>query len=157
MTISKYHLGHVGVVTFVNMSQPVVRFVKSALVLGNVGLNGLLMWKDDNVFAPVFQSTAEALCFVKRLANFFMSISHLVFSFVPIMTQCPASGFSALTGYGGCCTARTVSEETKKNSPIISAANVSFIPRGEMVDTFSFSSSFYGSVRTKFSKKLNGD
>ena len=130
MTISKYHLGHVGVVTFVNMSQPVVRFVKSALVPGNVGLNGLLMWKDDNVFAPVFQSTAEALCFVKRFANFFVTISHLVSSFVPIMIQCPASGFSALTGYGGRCTARTVSEETKKNSPIIIATNVSLMTKG---------------------------
>ncbi|HMC25952.1 MAG TPA: hypothetical protein VKH14_10785, partial [Candidatus Udaeobacter sp.] len=98
---------------------------------GNVGLNGLVMWKDDNVFAPVFQSTAEALCFVKRLANFFVRISHLVLSFVPIMTQCPASGFSALTGYGGRCTARTVSEETKKNSPIIIATNVSFMTKGE--------------------------
>ena len=128
--LSKYHLSHVGVVTFVNMLQPVVRFVKSALVPGNVGLNGLLMWKDDNVFAPVFQSTAEALCFVKRLANFFVRISHLVLSFVPIMTQCPASGFSALTGYGGRCTARTVSEETKKNSPIIIATNVSLMTKG---------------------------
>ena len=66
--------------TFANMSQPVVRFVKSALVLGNAGLNGLVMWKDDNVFAPVFQSTAEALCFVKKLAEFFMTMFHLVFS-----------------------------------------------------------------------------
>ena len=128
--LSKYHLSHVGVVTFVNMLQPVVRFVKSALVPGNVGLNGLVMWKDDNVFAPVFQSTAEALCFVKRLANFFITMFHLVFSFVPIMTQCPASGFSALTGYGGRCTARTVSEETKKNSPIIIATNVSLMTKG---------------------------
>src|SRR5436305_14056596 len=106
------------------MSQPVVRFVKSALVLGNVGLNGLLMSKDDSVFAPVFQSTAEALCFVIRLANFFVRISHLVLSFVPIMLQCPASGFSALTRYGGPSTARTVSEETKKNSTMIIATNV---------------------------------
>jgi hypothetical protein len=113
------------------MSQPVVRFVKSALVLENVGLNGLVMWKDDNVFAAVFQSTAEALWFVKRLANFFVTMFHLVFSFVPTMTQCPASGFSALTGYGGRCTARTVSEETKKNSPIIIATNVSFMTAGE--------------------------
>ena len=139
------------------MSQPVVRFVKSALVPGNVGLNGLVMWKDDNVFAPVFPSTAEALCFVKGFANFFMTISHLVSSFVPIMTQPPASGLSALTGYGGRCTARTVSEETKKNSPMTSATNVSFMTKGGMADAFSFSSSFYGSARTKFSKKLNGD
>ena len=66
---SKYHLSNVDVVTFVNTSQRVVRFVKSALVLCNIGLNGLVRWKDYNVFASVFQSTAEALCFVKRLAN----------------------------------------------------------------------------------------
>jgi hypothetical protein len=128
--ISKYHSSHVDVVTFVNTLQRVVRFVKSALVLGIVGLSGLVMWKDDNVFAPVFQSTAEALCFVKRLANFFMTMSHLVFSFVPIMSQPPAPGFSALTGYGGRCTARTVPKETKKNSPIIIATNVSFMTAG---------------------------
>src|SRR5437667_12240930 len=113
------------------MSQRIPLLVRSALVPGNVGLNGLLMWKDDNVFAPVFQSTAEALCFVKRLANFFVTISHLVLSFVPTMTQCPASGFSALTGNGGRCTAGTVSEETKKNSPMTSATNVSFMTKGE--------------------------
>ena len=128
------------------MSQPVVRFVKSALVLGNAGLNGLLMWKDDNVFAPVLQSMAEALCFVERFANFFMTMFHLVLSFVPTMTQCPASGFSALTGYGGRWTARTVSEETKKNSPMTSATNVSFMTKGGMADAFPFSSSFYGSA-----------
>src|SRR5881275_2748697 len=126
------------------MLQPVVRFVKSALVPGNVGLNGLVMWKDDNVFAPVFQSTAEALCFVERFANFFMTMFHLVFSFVPTMTQCPAAGFSALTGNGGRCIAGTVSKETKKNSPIISATNVSVMTAGGMADAFSFSSSFYG-------------
>ena len=128
--ISKYHLSHVGVVTFVNTLQPVVRFVKSALVLRNVALNRLVMWKDDNAFAPVFQSTTEALRFIKRLANFFMTMFHLVFSFVPTMTQCPASGFSALTGNGGRCTARTVSEEAKKNSPMTSATNVSFMTAG---------------------------
>ena len=105
--------------------------MKSALALvGNVGLNGLVMWKDDNIFAPIFYTTVGALCFVKRLANFFITMFHLVFSFVPIMTQPPASGFSALTGYGGRCTARTVSEETKKNSPTIIATNVSFITAG---------------------------
>ena len=119
--------------TFVNISQPVVRFVRSELVLGNVGLNSLVTWKDDNVFAPVFQSTAEALCFVKRFANFFMTMFHLFLSFVPTMTQCPASGFSALTGYGGRCTARTVPKETKKKSPIIIATNVSFMTAGERV------------------------
>ena len=132
--------------TFVNISQPVVRFVRSELVLGNVGLNSLVTWKDDNVFAPVFQSTAEALCFVKRFANFFMTMFHLFLSFVPTMTQCPASGFSALTGNGGRCTARTVPKETKKKSPIIIATNVSFMTKGGMADAFSFSSSFYGSA-----------
>jgi hypothetical protein len=130
----------------VNTLQPVVRFVKSGLVLGNVGLNGLVWRKNFNVFATVFHSTADALCFVKRLANFFMTMSHLVFSFVSIKSQPPAPGFSALTGYGGRCTARTVSEETKKNSPIIIATNVSFMTKGEMADAFFFSSSFYGSA-----------
>ena len=137
--VSKYHLSHVGVVTFLNMSQRIQLLAKSALALvSNVRLNGLVRWKDDNVFARVFQSTAEALCFVKRLANFLMTMSHLVFSFVPIMSQPPAPGFSALTGYGGRCTARTVSEETKKNSPIIIATNVSFMTAGGRVDVFSF-------------------
>jgi hypothetical protein len=143
--ISKYHSSHVDVVTFVNTLQRVARFVKSALVVGNVRLRGLVSWKDYNVFARVFQSTAEALCFVKRLANFFMTMSHLVFSFVPIISQPTAPGFSALTGYGGRCTARTVPKETKKNSPIIIAMNASFMTAGGMVDAFSFSSSFYGS------------
>jgi hypothetical protein len=71
---------------------------------------------------------------------------HLVFSFVPIMSQPPVSGFSALTGYGGLCTAGTVSEETKKNSPIIIETNVSLMTTGGMVDVFCFSSSFYGSA-----------
>jgi hypothetical protein len=128
--LSKYHSSHVGVVAFVNTLQRVGRFVKSALVLGNVGLNGLVRWKDYNIFAPVFHSTTEAFCFVKRLANFFMTMSHLVSSFVLIMSQPPASGFSALTGYGGRCTAETISEETKKNSPIIIATNVSFMTAG---------------------------
>jgi hypothetical protein len=130
VTISKYHLSHVDVVTLVNTLQPVVRFVKSALVPGDVGLNRLVMWKDDSVFAPDFQLTAEALCFVKRLAKFFMTMFHLVFSFVPIMSQPPALGFSALTGYGGRCTARTVSKERKKNRPIIIAMNVSLMTAG---------------------------
>ena len=128
---SKYHLSHVGVVTFVNTLQNVQRFMKGALALVcNVRLNGLVRWKDYNVFAPVFQTTVGALCFVKRLAKFFMTMFHLVFSFVPTMTQWPVSGFSALTGNGGRCTARTVSEETKKNSPIIIARNVSFMTTG---------------------------
>src|SRR4029077_19202958 len=100
--------------------------------------NGLVGWKDYNVFVLVFRSTVEALCFVKRLANFFMTMSHFVSSFVLIMSQPPAPGFSALTGYGGRCTARTVSEETKKNSPIIIATNVSFMTAGGRVDVFSF-------------------
>ena len=113
------------------MSQRIQLLAKSALVLvSNVRLNGLVWRKDDNVFARVFQSTAEALYFVKRLANFSMTMSHLVFSFVPIISQPPAPGFSALTGYGGRWTARTVSEETKKNSPIIIATNVSFMTAG---------------------------
>jgi hypothetical protein len=39
---------------------------------------------------------------------------HLVSSFVLIVTQWPASGSSALIGYGGRFTARIVFEETKK-------------------------------------------
>jgi hypothetical protein len=139
------------------MSQRIQLLAKSALALvSNVRLNGLVWRKDYNLSGAVFQSRARALCFVKRLANFLMTMSHLVFSFVPIISQPPATGFSALTGYGGRCTARTVSEETKKNSPIIIATNVSFMTAGGRVDVFSFSSSFYGSARTKFSKNLEG-
>lgn len=113
---------------FVNTLQRIQLLAKSALALvSNVRLNGLVRSKSYNVFAPVFHSTAEAFCFVKRLANFFMTMSHLVFSFVPIMSQPLAPGFSALAGYGGRCTARTVPKETKKNSPIIIATNVSFM------------------------------
>jgi hypothetical protein len=102
----KYHLSHVGVVTFVNMSQRIPRFVKSGLALVcNVRFNGSIRWKDYNVFDPIFHTTAEALCFVRKLAKFFTTMFHLVFSFVLIMTQCPASGSSVLIGYGGRCTA----------------------------------------------------
>jgi hypothetical protein len=129
------------------MSQRIPLLVKSALALvSNVRLNGLIRRKDYNTFAPIFQWAAEALCFVRKLANFFTRMFHLVFSFVPTMTQRPASGGSALIGYGGRCTARTVSEETKKNSPIIIATNVSFMTTGGMVDVFYFSPSFYGSA-----------
>jgi hypothetical protein len=62
----------------------------------------------------------------RELAKFFTGMFHLVFSFVLIITQSPASGFSALIGYGGRFTARIVSEETKKSSPIIIATNVFF-------------------------------
>ena len=131
MTILKYHLSNVDVATFLNTWRWNARFVKSALVVCNVGLNGLVMWEDYNVFATIFQSTAKALCFVKRPPNFFMTMSHLVFSFVLIISQFPASGFSALIGYGGRCTARTVPKEAKKNSPIIIATNASFITMGD--------------------------
>ena len=140
------------------MSQRIQLLAKSALALvSNVRLNGLVNWKDDNVFARVFQSTAEALCFVKRLANFSMTMSHLVFSFVPIISQPPAPGFSALTGYGGRCTARTVSEETKKNSPIIIATNVSFMTAGgRLMFTLSHPPSTEALERSS-RKKLSGD
>jgi hypothetical protein len=76
--ISKYHLSHVGVVTFVNRSQRVPRFVKSGLALVcNVRLNGSIRWKDYNVFDLIFHTTAEALCFVKKLAKFFTTMFHL--------------------------------------------------------------------------------
>jgi hypothetical protein len=135
-------LSHVGVVTFVNTLQRLARFVKSALALMcNVRLNGLAPWKAYNVLAPGFQPPAE-----ERLAKFFVTMFHLVFSFVPIMSQPPSVRLSALTGYGGRCTAGTVSKETKKNSPIIIATNVSFMTKGGMVDVFYFSPSFYGST-----------
>ena len=140
----KYHLSHVGVVTFVNMSQRVPRFVRSGLALVCiVRANGSIRWKDYNVFDLIFHTTAEALCFVKDFAKLFTTMFHLVFSFVLIMTQCPASGCSALIGYGGRCTARIVSEETKKSSPIIIAGMVGV----------SISHSFYGNGGTKFPKK----
>ena len=84
----KYHLSHVGVVTFVNMSQRVPRFVKSGLALVcNVRFNGSIRWKDYNGFDPIFHTTAEALCFVKKLAKFFTTMFHHVFSFVPFPTS----------------------------------------------------------------------
>ena len=86
--LSKYHLSHVGVVTFVNMSQRVPWFVKSGLALVcNVRFNGPIRWKDYNVFDPIFHTTAEALCFVKKLAKFFTTMFHHVFSFVPFPTS----------------------------------------------------------------------
>jgi hypothetical protein len=45
----------------------------------------------------------------------------MLLSFVPIITQWPASGGSALIGYAGRFTARTVSKETKESSAIITA------------------------------------
>ena len=59
------------------MSRRVPRFVKSALALVcNVRLNGSIRWKDDNVFDLIFHTTAEALCFVKKLAKFFTTMFH---------------------------------------------------------------------------------
>jgi hypothetical protein len=148
----KYHLSHVGVVTFMNMSQRVPRFVKSGLTLVcNVRFNGSIRWKDYNVFDLIFHTTAEALCFVKNLAKLFTTMFHLFNTIVLIMTQCPASGFSALIGYGGRCTARIVSEETKKSSPIIIATNVFFKTTREWL-VFPFPTSFYGKGGTKFPK-----
>jgi hypothetical protein len=84
-------------------------------------------------------------------------MSHLVFSFVPIMSQPPVPGFSALTGYGGRCTARTVPKETKKNSPIIIATNVSFMTAGGRV-MFSLSHPPSTEAFERSSRKtLNGD
>jgi hypothetical protein len=140
------------------MSQRIQLLAKSALALfSNVRLNGLVRWKDYNVFASVFQSTAEALWLVKKLANFFMTMSHFVSLFVPIMSQPPAPGFSALTGYGGRCTARTVPKETKKNSPIIIATNVSFMTAGGKL-MFSLSHPLSTEALERSSRKtLNGD
>jgi hypothetical protein len=65
------------------MSQRVRQFVKNALALVcNVRLNGLIRRKDYNVFAAVFHTTLEALCFVKKLAKFFTTVFHLASSFV---------------------------------------------------------------------------
>jgi hypothetical protein len=62
----------------------------------------------------------------RKLAKFLTTIFHLVVSFVLIMTQRPASGSSALLGYGGRFTARIASEETKKSSATTVARNVFF-------------------------------
>jgi len=161
MLVSKYHLSHVGVVTFVNMSQRVPRFVKSGLALVcNVRFNGSIRWKDYNVFDLIFHTTAEALCFVKNFAKLFTTMFHLLFSFVLIMTQCPVSGpvsgCSALIGYGGRCTARIVSEETKKSSPIIIATNVFFKTTREWL-CFRFPPSSTETTERSSRKKLNGD
>ena len=60
------------------MSQGIARFVKSALALVcNVRLNGSIRWKDYNVFAPIFHTTVDALCFVKKLVKFFTTMFHL--------------------------------------------------------------------------------
>jgi hypothetical protein len=40
-------------------------------------LNGSIRWKDYNVFDLIFHTTAEALCFVKKLAKFFTTMFHL--------------------------------------------------------------------------------
>jgi hypothetical protein len=65
------------------MSRRVPRFVKSALALVcNVRLNGSISSKDYNVFVPIFHTTAEALCVVKKLAKFFTTMFHLVFTLV---------------------------------------------------------------------------
>jgi hypothetical protein len=45
----------------------------------------------------------------------------MLLSFVPIITQGPASGGSALIGYAGRFTASSVSKETKESSAIITA------------------------------------
>jgi len=134
------------------MSQRVPRFVKSGLApVCNVRFNGSIRWKDYNVFDLIFHTTTEALCFLKNLSKFSTTMFHLVFSFVLIMTQCPASGASALIGYGGRCTARIVSEETKKSNPIIITTNVFFKTAREWL-VFPFPTSFYGNDGTRFSK-----
>ena len=93
----------------------------------------------------------------RDLAKFSTTIFHLVSSFVPIMTQCPASGFSALTGYGGRCTARSVPKETKKNSPIIIATNVPFMTAGgKLMCSLSHPPSTEALERSS-RKTLNGD
>ena len=75
--VSKYHLSHVGVVTFVNVLQGIARFVKSALALAcNVRLNGASRWKDYDLFLPIFHMTAEALCFIKKLPKLFTTMVH---------------------------------------------------------------------------------
>jgi hypothetical protein len=77
VAISIYHSSHVGVVTFVNVLQGIARFVKSALApVCNVRLNGSSRWKDDDLFLPIFHMTAEALCFIKKLAKFFTTMFH---------------------------------------------------------------------------------
>ena len=61
-----------------NISQRVARFGKSEFALVcNVRLNGSSRWKDYSVFAPIFHTTAEALCFIKKLAKFFTTMVHL--------------------------------------------------------------------------------
>ena len=139
------------------MSQRVPRFVRSGLALVcNVSFNGSIRWKDYNLFDLIFHTTAEALCFVKNFAKLFTTMFHLVFSFVLIMTQCPASGCSALIGYGGRCTARIVSEETKKSSPISIATNVFFKTTREWL-VFPFLTRSTETEERSSRKKLNGD
>jgi hypothetical protein len=59
------------------MLQGIGRFVKSALALvSNVRLNGSSRWKDYDLFLGIFHMTAEALCFIKKLAKFFTTMFH---------------------------------------------------------------------------------
>ena len=62
----------------------------------------------------------------REFAELFITMFHLVSSFVLIMTQCPASGASALIGNIGRFTARIVSKGTKKDIPIIMETNIPF-------------------------------
>jgi hypothetical protein len=62
----------------------------------------------------------------REFAELFITMFHLVSSFLLIMTQCPASGASALIGNSGRFTARIVSKGTKKDIPIIMETNIPF-------------------------------
>jgi hypothetical protein len=62
----------------------------------------------------------------REFAELFITMFHLVSSFVLTMTQCPASGASALIGNSGRFTARLVSKGTKKDIPIIMETNIPF-------------------------------
>jgi hypothetical protein len=77
------------------MSQRVARLAKSALARGcNVRLNRSSRSRDYNVFAPIFHTTAEVLCFARNLAKFFTMIFHVVLSFLTSFYGNGATKFS---------------------------------------------------------------
>jgi hypothetical protein len=73
----------------------------------------------------------------------------MLLSSVPIISQCTPSGGSALIGCAGRFTTRTVSEETKESSAIITAATQTAAAPGGVLP---FLTSFYGHCGTKFPK-----
>jgi hypothetical protein len=82
-------------------------------------------WPERRAIDVYVHATSQSVR-QRKLVKFLTTIFHLSFSFVLIMTQRPASGGSALMGYGGRCTAGIASEESKKSSTTPVATSVFF-------------------------------